>query len=107
MAVDATKLTEKVIFQQQNTKTKDWHDVDTVSASMTGLNNSEYWKNYIGGNADEVLTVSVRYKRVLAELIPQTSRIVHGGVVYDIISPPDDVLFKHVEIKFRVRRQIS
>ncbi len=107
MAVDATKLTEKVTFQQQNTETKEWHDVDTVSASMTGLNNSEYWKNYIGGNADEVLTVSVRYKLVLAELIPQTSRIVHGGVVYDIISPPDDVLFKHVEIKFRVRRQIS
>lgn len=107
MAVDATKLTEKITFQKQDTKTKDWTDIVTVSAYMAGLNNSEYWKNYLGGDADEVLTVSVRYKKVLAELIPQTSRIVHGGVVYDIISPPDDVLFKHVEIKFRVRRQIS
>lgn len=105
--MDATKLTEKITFQRQDTETKDWHDVDTVSAYMAGLKNSEYWQNYLGGNADEVLNVSVRYKPVLAKLIPQTSRIVHGGVVYDIISPPDDVLFKHVEIKFRVRRQIS
>ena len=105
--VDATKLTEKITIQVQNTDTEEWQDVDTISASMTGVNNSEYWKNYIGGNAEELLTVSVRYKKAFMELIPQTSRIVRGGVVYDIISPPDDVLFRHVEIKFRVRRQIS
>lgn len=105
--VDATKLDQKVTFQRQDPDTEKWIDVDTVSASMTGLNNSEYWKTYIGANADEVLTVSVRYKKVLAELIPQTSRIVHGGDEYYFISPPDDVLKKHVEIKFRVRRQIS
>lgn len=105
--VDASKLTEKITFQQQDTKTEEWQDVCTVYASMTGLKNSEYWLSYIGGNADEVLNVSVRYKKVLAELIPQTSRIIHGGVVYGIISPPDDVLFKHTEIKFRVRRNIS
>ncbi len=105
--VDATKLTEKITFQRQDVDTKEWQDVATVYASITGLKNSEYWLNYIGGNADETLIVSVRYKKVLAELIPQTSQIVHGSVVYDIISPPDDVLFKHVEIKFRVRRQIS
>ena len=105
--VDATKLTEKITFQQQDTETKDWHNVATVYAYMSGMRNSEYWLNYIGGNADEILNVSVRYKKELAELIPQTSRILHGTVIYDIISPPDDVLFKHTEIKFRVRRQIS
>lgn len=105
--VDATKLTEKITFQQQDTETKLWNDVATVYAYMSGMKNSEYWLNYIGGNADEILNVSVRYKKELAELIPQTSRILHGAVIYDIISPPDDVLFKHVEIKFRVRRQIS
>lgn len=107
MAVDATKLTEKVTFQRLNIETKKWTDVVTVSAAMTGLNNSEYWKTYLGADADEVLTISVRYKKELAELIPQTSKIFHGGVEYKLISPPDDVLKKHVEIKFRVRRQIS
>ena len=107
MAVDATKLTQKITFQQQDTETNEWQDVATVYAYMSGMKNSEYWINYIGGNADEVLNVSVRYKKELAELIPQTSRIKHGDVIYDIISPPDDVLFKHTEIKFRVRRQIS
>lgn len=105
--VDATKLTEKVTFRRKDLDTNEWQDVDTVSAYVTGLNNSEYWKEYLGGNAAEVLTVSVRYKKSLAELIPQTSKIICGGVEYDIESPPDDVLFKHVEIKFRVRRQIS
>ena len=107
MAVDATKLTQKITFQRQDEETNEWQDVATVYAYMSGMRNSEYWINYIGSNADEVLNVSVRYKKELAELIPQTSRIKHGNVIYDIISPPDDVLFKHTEIKFRVRRQIS
>lgn len=105
--VDATMLDQKITIQRQDPETKEWHDVDTVSASMPGLRNSEYWQNYIGGNADMVLNVSVRYKKAFMELIPQTSRIVHSSGVYEFISPPDDVLFKHVEIKFRVRRQIS
>ncbi|MCM1328372.1 MAG: head-tail adaptor protein [Ruminococcus sp.] len=105
--VDSTKLTQKITFQVQDGNTKEWEDVCTVYAYIAGLKNSEYWINFLGGNAEEVLNVSVRYKKVLAELIPQTSRIVHGGAVYDIISPPDDVLFKHTELKFRVRRQIS
>lgn len=104
---NATELTQKITFQRQDAKTGDWTEVCTVYAKMTGLRNSEYWLNYIGGNADEVLNVSVRYKKELAGLIPQTSRIIHGVNIYDIISPPDDVLFKHTEIKFRVRRQIS
>ncbi len=105
--VDATKLTEKVTFIVQDTGTLKWRDVATVYAYISGMRNSEYWVNYIGGNAEEILNVSVRYKKCLAELIPQTSGMIHNGIRYDIISPPDDVLFKHCEIKFRVRRQIS
>lgn len=105
--VDATKLSEKITFQRQNEVTHDWEDVITVYAYISGLRSSEYWVNYLGGNAEEVLNVSVRYDKRIAELIPQTSRIVHGKNIYDIISPPDDVLFKHTEIKLRVRRQIS
>ncbi len=105
--VNASTLTEKILFQTKESGGREWQDVAEVYACMTGLKNSEYWVNYMGGNADECLTVSVRYRPELAALIPQLSRIVHGKVIYDIISPPDDVLFKHTELKFRARRQIS
>lgn len=104
--VSASELTEKITFQQQNDN-GEWADVLTTYAKITGLSNSQFYEQYAGGNADEVITVSVRYKAALMELIPQTTRIVHGGNIYDVISPPDNVLFTNVEIKFRARRQIS
>lgn len=104
--VSASELTEKITFQQQNDN-GEWVDVLTTYAKITGLSNSQFYEQYAGGNADEVITVSVRYKAALMELIPQTTRIVHGSNVYDVISPPDNVLFTNVEIKFRARRQIS
>lgn len=104
--VNASELTEKITFQQQNDN-GEWTDVLTAYAKITGLSNSQFYEQYAGGNADEVITVSVRYKAALMELIPQITRIVHGGNIYDVISPPDNVLFTNVEIKFRARRQIS
>ena len=104
--INASNLTQVVTFQVMNNNGA-WADICTVHAYMAGLNNSEYWTQYAGGNAEENYTVSVRYRKKLMELIPQTSRIIHRGHVFDIISPPDDVLFKHHEIKFRIRRQIS
>lgn len=105
--MNASSLTQIVTFQKLDEQTQEWVGIATVYASMTGLKNSEYWINYIGGNADENMNVSVRYMPELMELIPQTSRLTHNGIIYDIISPPDDVLFTHREIKFRIRRQIS
>ncbi len=105
--INASMLTEKIIIQTKESGGREWHDIAEVYACMTGLKNSEYWVNYMGGNADECLTVSVRYRPELAELVPQLTRIVRGEIIYDVISPPDDVLFKHTELKFRVRRQIS
>ena len=104
--VSASELTEKITFQQQDDN-GEWSDVLATYAKITGLSNSQFYEQYAGGNADEVITVSVRYKAALMELIPQTTRIVHGGNIYDVISPPDNVLFTNVEIKFRARRQIS
>lgn len=105
--INASKLTEKITFQQQQSDTGEWVDILTTYAEIIGLSNSQFYEQYAGGNADEVVTVSVRYKPILMDLIPQTTRIIHGANVYDVISPPDDVLFKKSEIKFRARRQIS
>ena len=104
--INASKLTEKITFQQQSDE-GEWTDLLTCFAEITGLSNSEFYVQYAGGNADEVVTVYVRYKSALMALIPQTTRIIHGVNTYDVISPPDNVLFKNVEIKFRARRQIS
>ena len=104
--INASKLTEKITFQQQS-DIGEWSNVLTVYAQITGLSNSEFYVQYAGGNADEVVTVYVRFKSALMALIPQTTRIIHGVNTYDVISPPDNVLFKNIEIKSRARRQIS
>lgn len=104
--VNSTTLREKITFQVLDDD-EQWQDLITVYASLTGLRNSEYWVNYAGGNAEECLNVSVRYNKQLMGIIPQKSRIVHNKVIYELITPPDDVLFRHNEIKFKVRRQIS
>lgn len=104
--INASDLTEKITLQCQS-DSGEWSDYYTTYAKFVGLSNSQFYEQYAGGNADEVVTVSVRYKPILMDLIPQTTRIIHGANVYDVISPPDDVLFKKREIKFRARRQIS
>ena len=104
--VNSTTLRKKITFRILDDN-EEWQDLITVYASLSGLRNSEYWVNYAGGNAEECLNVSVRYKNQLMEIIPQRGQIVCGGVIYELITPPDDVLFLHKEIKFKVRRQIS
>ena len=103
---NSTTLRENITFQALDDD-EQWQDLITVYASQSGLRNSEYWVNYAGGNAEECLNVSVRYNKQLMGIIPQKSRIVHNKVIYELITPPDDVLFRHNEIKFKVRRQIS
>lgn len=103
--VNAANLTQYITFQTQVNDV--WTDFKSAYAYITGLRNSEFWVAYAGGLADEYINISVRYDSELMALIPQTSRIIHGDNVYDIISPPDDVLFRHTEIKFRARRLIS
>lgn len=104
--VNSTALREKITFQILD-DSEEWHDLITVYAALSGLRNSEYWVNYAGGNADECLNVSVRYNKLIMGIIPQRGRFVCNDVIYELITPPDDVLFRHKEIKFKARRQIS
>lgn len=104
--VTSTSLREKITFQVLNDN-EQWQELITVYAAISGLRNSEYWINYAGGNAEECLNVSVRYNSVIMNIIPQRGRFICKGIVYELITPPDDVLFRHKEIKFKARRQIS
>lgn len=104
--VNSTSLREKITFQVLNDD-EVWQELITVYAAISGLRNSEYWINYAGGNAEECLNVSVRYNSVIMNIIPQRGRFICKGIVYELITPPDDVLFRHKEIKFKARRQIS
>lgn len=104
--VNSSSLRERITFQVLDDN-EEWHDLITVYAALSGLRNSEYWINYAGGNADECLNVSVRYNGLIMSIIPQRGRFVCNGVIYELITPPDDVLFRHKEIKFKARRQIN
>lgn len=104
--VNSTSLREKITFQVLNDD-EVWQELITVYAAISGLRNSEYWINYAGGNAEECVNVSVRYNSVIMNIIPQRGRFICKGIVYELITPPDDVLFRHKEIKFKARRQIS
>lgn len=104
--VNSTSLREKITLQAL-TDDEQWRELITVYAAISGLRNSEYWINYAGGNAEECLNVSVRYNKVIMNIIPQRGRFICKGIVYELITPPDDVLFRHKEIKFKARRQIS
>lgn len=104
--VNSTSLREKITFQVLNDD-EVWQELITIYAAISGLRNSEYWINYAGGNAEECLNVSVRYNSVIMNIIPQRGRFICKGIVYELITPPDDVLFRHKEIKFKARRQIS
>lgn len=104
--VNSSSLRKRITFQVLDDN-EGWHDLITIYADLTGLRNSEYWINYAGGNADEHLNVSVRYNKLIMDIIPQRGRFTCKGVIYELITPPDDVLFRHKEIKFKARRQIS
>ena len=104
--INTSELTQKITFEVMDNN-EEWQFYCKAYAKITGLRNSEYWVNFAGGNADEYVNISVRYKKKLMDIIPQTARIVHGENIYELISPPDNVLFTNTEIKFRARRQIS
>lgn len=59
-----------------------------ICGAVGGFSNSEYWEQYAGGNADEPLNVSVRYRADLMNIVPRLARMKHGSVVHDIITPP-------------------
>lgn len=78
----------------------------SVWAYVNGLRGDEFWAANSGGVAENIVNVTVRYDKRIMLLAPQTTQFVLDGFVYELISPPDDVQFKHKEIKFKARRQV-
>lgn len=78
----------------------------SVWAYVNGLRGDEFWAANSGGVAENIVNVTVRYDKRIMFLAPQTTQFVLDGFVYELISPPDDVQFKHKEIKFKARRQV-
>ena len=79
---------------------------DNRWAKVKGLSGMEFWAANAGGVAEEIVNVTLRYDKRIMLLAPQTTRFLLDGFVYELISPLDDVQFKHKEIKFKARRQI-
>lgn len=78
----------------------------SVWAYVNGLRGDEFWAANSGGVAENIVNVTVRYDKRIMFLAPQTTQFVLDGFIYKLISPPDDVQFKHKEIKFKAVRQV-
>lgn len=78
----------------------------SVWAYVNGLRGEEFWAALAGGVAESIVNVTVRYDPKIMDLAPQTTRFILDGLVFELVSPPDDVQFRHREIKFKARRTV-
>lgn len=78
----------------------------SVWANVKGLRGEEFWATLAGGVAESIVNVTVRYDPKIMGLAPQTTRFILNGFIFELVSPPDDVQFRHKEIKFKAGRTV-
>lgn len=96
-------LKRKILFQYSKNLI-DWEDFYSCRAYINGLSGTEFFIANAGFDTSLTVTVICRYTKRLMEVIPTNFRIVDGDTVYNLISPADDVGYRHEEIKFRAKR---
>lgn len=85
-----------------------WQDKFQRHAYINGLSGTEFFIANAGYDASLTVTISCRYDRMLMQVIPTNYRAVSAdGTIYELISPADDLQYKHREIKFRAKRVYS
>lgn len=94
-----------LITFQRTTDGQTWEDVMSTYAYINGVSNNEFFIANAGYDAQLTVTVTCRYNPKLLHILPTDHRIVDNkGVVYELISPADDIMMQHKEIRFRARR---
>ena len=82
-----------------------WVDVIRCRAQISGVGGKEYYAAS-AQQAENDVTFIVRYCKVLADITPQSARIVYDGKIYKI-SHVDDYMQTHESIKIRTVVQIG
>lgn len=100
--ITAGQLNAVICFQRSVNDV--WEDHLTCRGYINGLNGTEFFVANAGYEAALTVTIQCRYQPALMRITPMQYRAVSGGVVYELISPADDVGSRHSEIKFRAKR---
>ena len=100
--ITAGQLNAVICFQRSVNDV--WEDQLTCRGYINGLSGNEFFIANAGYEAALTVTIQCRYQPALMCITPMQYRAVSGGVVYELISPADDVGSRHSEIKFRAKR---
>ena len=100
--ISAGQLNAVICFQRSVNDV--WEDHLTCRGYINCLSGNEFFIANAGYEAALTVTIQCRYQPALMHITPMQYRAVSGGVVYELISPADDVGSRHSEIKFRAKR---
>ena len=100
--ITAGQLNAVICFQRSVNDV--WEDYLPCRGYINGLSGNEFFIANAGYEAALTVTIQCRYQPALMRITPMQYRAVSGGVVYELISPADDVGSRHSEIKFRAKR---
>lgn len=79
--------------------TQEWQKLIKCRAIVNSIGGKEYYQA-AQINAENDVNFTVRYCNALADITPQTARIIFKGKTYDITSI-DNFMFQNVELKIR------
>lgn len=101
--MNMSRMNSRLTFQKRNDN-DEWEDYLSCYAYINGLSGNEFFVANAGYEAALTVTISCRFQLALMRVTPMQYRAVSNGIVYELISPADDVGYKHCEVKFRARR---
>ena len=105
MSIYAGQLNAVITFQRRDDDTGEWSDYITVRGYINGVSGTEFFIANAGYEGSLTVTIQCRYQAALMRITPMRYRAVTSdGIVYELISPGDDVQMKHAEVKFRAKR---
>ena len=90
----------RVTFQRADSS-GEWKDYITVSCYINGMSGDEFYIANAGYEASLAVNIFCRYQPALMRITPMQYRAVSNGIIYELTSPADDIMYSHREIKFR------
>lgn len=96
-------LKETLMFQKSEDLVT-WDNYYTCKGYINGLSGMEFFIANAGWDTTLTVTITCRFQKPLMSVIPTNYRVIDGNTVYELLSPADDVGYKHEEIKFRAKR---
>lgn len=108
---------EIITFQKTTDDGETYADFLTTHAYMNGMTTSEFFQtksggefymDYAGTEGQVITTIVCRYQKALMNINPMQYRVKHvvgtEEMIYELLTPADDVQLKHEKVKFRARR---